>query len=119
VKVIKNELICCFDVDDTLLMWEHKNKETAGVYFKDPHDGAMHLLVPHKKHIKLLKDLKSRGYTIIVWSGGGYAWAKAVVETLKLEDYVDFCMSKVTKYVDDLQAEEVLGSRIYLKHEDE
>lgn len=119
MKVIKNEMIAAFDVDDTLVLWDHPDKEVKGKHFKDPHDGMLHLLVPHRKHIKLLKDFKSRGYTVIVWSGGGHEWAKTVIDTLGLEDHVDFCMTKVTKFIDDLQAQEVLGSRIYLKHEDE
>lgn len=117
MKVIKNEMIATFDVDDTIVMWNHWDKENQGQHFIDPHDGTKHLLVPHYKHIKLLKDLKSRGYTVIVWSGGGYKWAETVVKTLDLEEYVDFVMTKVSKYIDDLQAVDVLGSRIYLKEE--
>lgn len=119
MKVIKNEWIAAFDVDDSLVMWEHKDKLTKGIKFIDPHDGTIHLLVPHKKHIKLLKDFKARGYTIVLWSGGGFSWAETVAKTLEIEDYVDFVMTKFTKFIDDLPAEEVLGSRIYLKHEDE
>lgn len=119
MKVIRNETVATFDIDDTLVLWNHFDKENKGQHFIDPHDGTKHLLVPHWRHIKLLKDFKSRGYTVIVWSGGGYEWAETVVKTLGLEKYVDICMTKVSKFIDDLQAEEVLGSRIYLKHEDE
>lgn len=117
MKVIDNEMVAAFDIDDTLLMWFHPDAQTRGQHFKDPHDDTEHLLVPHEKHIKLLKDFKARGYTIIVWSGGGYAWAETVVKTLGLEDHVDIVMTKIMKYVDDLEAHEILGSRIYLKHE--
>lgn len=115
LKVIKNETIVMYDVDDTLVLWHHPNKDTRGITFVDPHDQTHHCLVPHDKHIKLLKDFKARGYTIFVWSGGGFDWAETVVKTLGLEDYVDFCMTKPTKWVDDLSADEVLGSKIYLK----
>lgn len=117
MKVIKNEMVTFWDCDDTLVMWSHWNKEHDGQHFIDPHDGTKHLLVPHKKHIKLLKDFDARGYTIIVWSGGGYEWAETVVRTLGIEEYVDLVMTKPCKYIDDLQAVEVLGSRIYLKDE--
>lgn len=112
-------MICFWDVDDTLVLWEHKDKLTKGLDFIDPHDKSVHMLVPHKKHIKLLKDFKARGYTNIVWSGGGNSWAETVIKTLKLQKYVDIVMTKPMKFVDDLSANEVLGSRIYLKHEDE
>ncbi len=116
MKIIKNETIAAFDVDETLVLWFHDTRYLEGKDFIDPHDGTTHRLVPHSKHIKLLKDFKARGYTIIVWSGGGFQWAETVVKTLGLEDYVDICMSKLTKLIDDLQPHEIFGSRIYLDH---
>ena len=62
----------------------------------------------------MLKDRKARGATIHVWSANGYQWALAVVRALELEAYVDFVQSKPTMYVDDLQASEILGERLYL-----
>ncbi len=61
-----------------------------------------------------LMDHHSRGFTNIVWSAGGYAWAHEVVYALGLQDYVTLIMAKPLKYVDDLQAPEILVSRIYL-----
>lgn len=116
MKVIDNEMVSFFDVDDTLVMWGRPGDPNA-IPFIDPHDGSTHCLVPHTRHIKLLTDFKARGYEIIVWSGGGKDWAKTVVETLGIQDSVDYVMTKPMKYIDDLQAHEVLGSRIYLKEE--
>lgn len=116
MKVVENEWLSMWDVDDTLCLWG-KPQDPRAIEFIDPHDKQIHLLVPHERHIKLLKDFKARGYTIIVWSGGGYEWAETVVKTLGLEDYVDFAMTKPMKYIDDLPAVEILGSRIYLEYE--
>ena len=117
MKVLESELLAFFDVDDTLVLWGME-QDPRVVPFVDPHDQNEHLLVPHERHIKLLRDFKDRGYMIIVWSGGGYQWAETVVKTLGITDFVDFVMTKPTKYIDDLCADEILGSRIYLKLEE-
>lgn len=112
--IIDKEMPVMIDVDETLIMDFHDEKETKGIFIPDV-DGSMALRVPHKKHIKLLKDFKRRGYTIVIWSGNGWEWAASVVKALDLEKHVDLVMSKPVKYVDDLQAVEILGPRIYLK----
>lgn len=113
---LDNEFVVAFDVDDTLVMWEkQETKSQNAVTFLDPYDGSKHLLVPHQGHISLMKKYKGRGMCIIVWSAGGTQWAKSVINTLGLQDYVDIILTKPSKYVDDLQASEILGNRVYLK----
>lgn len=90
-------------------------EESECIYVTDPYvTGNSIRLRPNHKHIKLLKDHKARGYGVIVWSAGGSAWARAAVEALELESYVDVILAKPAKFVDDLQATEILGTRIYL-----
>jgi hypothetical protein len=114
MKTIKNEMNVYFDCDDTLVMWGETKQREKCIIITDPYDGAQHYLLPHAGHIKVLKDRKARGATIHVWSASGYMWAEAVVRALKLEKYVDFVLSKPVMYVDDLQAHEILGERLYL-----
>lgn len=110
---LKNELSVHFDCDDTLVMWYPK---IVDVYVSDPYDETnTYGLAKHEKHIKLLKDYKNRGYQVVVWSAGGSKWAKAVVDALELQEYVDVIMVKPVKYVDDLPASEILGTRVYIK----
>ena len=118
-KMIDNEMVVFFDVDDTLLMWENHNHWIDKPGKKEivcPYSNATSFLIPHKDHIDLLIKYKARGYVVIVWSAGGCRWAQAAVDVLHLNDYVDFTMSKPLKYVDDLPAKEILGERVYIPY---
>jgi len=107
------EMSVGFDIDDTLLMAD--NSEPHDVSFADPHDpGKIITGRIHKRHIKLLKDYKARGFYIVIWSGNGKKYADAVVKALKIKKYVDHTMAKFSKFVDDLPAEKILVNRVYL-----
>lgn len=99
--VLDNENIVCFDVDDTLVMWNIPiGREHEAIIFDN--FGYSERLLPHYKHIELLKQFKVRGQYVVVWSQGGYKWASEVVKKLGLEDYVDCVMPKPKWIVDDL-----------------
>lgn len=120
MKVAKSEHTICFDVDDTLIMWDenHTQPFEGCVAVVCPYDGNTSYHRPHKRHIGFLKKQHAKGYTVVVWSAGGSEWAKAVTLALGLEEFVDFVMAKPQKYVDDLpNASDVLGVRIYLSEE--
>ena len=115
--VVKSELIVMVDVDDTLLKWQGDFSKPAKDRIKliDPYDKSHVYLLPHKKHVKLLKDYKARHFKVIVWSGAGWKWAQEAIKKLKLTKYVDVILSKPAKYMDDLHAPDILGSRVYLE----
>lgn len=119
---LKTQHMVYIDVDDTLVMWNKNEsfpRDTEGVVeFSDPYrEGISLYLKPHRKHLELMHTWKKRGYGIVVWSAGGAPWAKEVVETLKLEHLVDVILTKPEKYVDDLQANAILGTRVYITQE--
>lgn len=118
MNVVDNEVIVCFDVDDTLVMWGHNPCGSEVIPFINPYDKSITYLKPHLRHIDLLKQYKGRGFFVRVWSAGGVQWALSVVKTLGLEDFVDSVETKPAKYIDDLQANEVLGARVYIKDEE-
>lgn len=126
MQVFKTDQVVTVDVDDTLVMWPqtinrfpydqtHTAPYEGSVAFPDPYDGSTNYLMPHQKHIDLIKKFKGRGYLIIVWSAGGNLWAESVVKTLGLESFVDIVLSKPSKYVDDLNCEKWMGQRVYIK----
>lgn len=113
--VLKESTVFC-DVDDTLVMWGKIKRGEKAIAVTCPHGGHQEYLRPHKGHIKILKDRKARGSFIVVWSAGGFAWANAVVKALGLENHVDLIMTKPHCYIDDKEAKDIMGERIYLPY---
>lgn len=113
MKVVKNEMTFFVDIDETLVCWS-TTKVAHSIAIKDPNDDVNNYVVPHLPHIKILKNKKTRGAHVVVWSAGGYAWAEAVVTALGLQEYVDQIMTKPSAYMDDKVATEFMGERIYL-----
>lgn len=119
-----SETIVCCDVDDTLVMWDTGRSEPheGAIAFHDPYDGSTNYLKPHYMHVELLKKYKGRGFYIRVWSAAGCQWARSVVETLGLTDFVDSVETKPIKYIDDItddnRISRVLGSRVYIPYEE-
>lgn len=117
MKLVNSDMIVMFDVDDTILMWNNVDYRWPGedkVELQDPYDKSIVYLKPHNQNINLMKKYKTQGYTVIVWSAGGYLWAEEAVNKLKINNLVDLVMSKPLKYVDDLKASEILGTRVYI-----
>ncbi len=112
MKVIRNEYITFWDIDDTLVM--HENYHIDNVFVKDPIDNREIKLRKNLPMIRLMKEEKARGSTIIVWSRGGFQWAENVIKALKLEEYVTLILSKPLAYFDDKPVEEWLKYRVYL-----
>ena len=99
--VTRNDNVVCFDVDDTLVMWSWESRfNEQSIVFDN--FGYETRLLPHQKHIDLMKQFKARGHYVIVWSQGGYEWAASVVKTLQLESYVDEVKTKPKWVIDDL-----------------
>lgn len=108
-----------FDCDDTLVMWDlgkYPDREDLKLEFNCY--GVSYYLLPHIEHIERLKKHKSNGNIVVVWSASGSAWAKQVVDVLKLNQYVDIVISKPTWYYDDLKQTEFLPDtdRVYIEY---
>lgn len=108
---IDNEHIVAFDVDQTLFM--HNKGYGFGII--NPYSGSFVEGYLNQEHFELLKQYKARGLFIIVWSKAGVLWAESVIKKYKLEPYVDLVVTKFDRYVDDLEAKDVLGERVYIK----
>ncbi|MEZ0209238.1 MAG: hypothetical protein ACAH17_03635 [Candidatus Paceibacterota bacterium] len=110
------------DVDGTLVrdLKADDNDKYSGVVLKGveiPHPlrgNELVYKVPMHNNIQLLKDMSTRGRTIVVWSAAGWQWAQAVVHALNLENFVNYAGEKGIAYMDDLDCSEFMGQRIFL-----
>lgn len=118
MKVIKENNITSFDVDNTLIMWHSNVNEKVPGSIEFLYGGEKVYLTPHKNHIRFLKQCSIRGDFIEVWSKNGYQWAETVVKKLNLEKYVDLARSKPSRHVDDkTEIEAIAGARIYMRND--
>jgi hypothetical protein len=98
-------------------MWDWKSFDPEGknlISIHNPEANCSELVMPHERHIQLIRQFKARGHTIVVWSQGGWSWAESVVKTLGIENLVDIVMDKPNWYIDDLPAEAFMRLPIYL-----
>jgi len=105
-----------FDVDDTLIMWDHKISDNFRlIKVEDPNmPGHMMTFLPHLSHINLLKRNYNQGRIVIVWSAAGSKWASTIVKALKIEEFVTLILEKPKMYCDDTPIEHWAPQRIYL-----
>lgn len=111
-----------FDVDDTLIKYCPRPDEKLitidyGYLVESKTYATSIQVAEHKRHTELLKSLKMQGKTIVVWSAASGAWAKAVGDVLGLTPFVDVYLDKPGYYVDDLNARDWIGERVWLKDE--
>lgn len=117
MKVIRATRSVFFDVDDTLVIWDWKAVNPSGVgliSIVNPDGACSELVLPHLRHIELMRRFKARGHTVVVWSQGGHEWAESVCKTLGIENLVDLVMDKPNWYVDDLHATAWMKAPIFL-----
>jgi hypothetical protein len=117
MKVIKSSRIVMFDVDETLVIWDWRAIDPEGknlISISNPAGACQELVMPHDRHITLMRQFKARGHTVVVWSQGGWAWSESVVKALGIEELVDLIIDKPSWYVDDLPSEVFMKSPIYL-----
>lgn len=102
--IIPGDNILYSDVDDTLAMWQSHATYT-----------------PHREHLEIINRFSKRGLPIVVWSAGGYKWARQIVDEYKLNRKVSAIMAKPQWFMDDLRAEEFMPevNRIYKKERPE
>lgn len=113
---IKGQTAVYIDIDQTLMRWlpEQHEIDSHGIEYYDD-NGMLHHYVPHKKHIAQLKEHKSRGTTVVLWSAAGSEWAAKAARILGIESWVDVCLSKPNWVFDDLPIEDFMPKSRWLK----
>jgi len=126
MQTVKSNKILYCDVDGTLLMYNGNDGSFSAIdkqsiaikcpFTENRDDHAVakyYYLRPNHNTIQYLKDYKAMGYTIVVWSAASWVWAEAAVKALKLEDIVDYVMSKPDVVIDDLEPNEWIREQIW------
>lgn len=111
-QTIKSDRIVMVDVDDTLVLW-NLSAYPGAIRKTIEHVNGWVQVIPHHKNINTLIKFYKLGYTIVVWSGSGHAWAEAVVRALELGQYVTQIISKPLYYFDDKPCQEWMGARVW------
>lgn len=122
MKIIDKENLRMWDIDDTLVMHNPYGPSTAekfrafgAIAVVDPLNVNNKIIVyKNEPMIRLMQEEYARGSTNIVWSRGGYEWAKNVIEALGLTELVHTVMSKPLVYMDDKPVEEWMKDRVYI-----
>lgn len=104
------------DVDETLVFLGYHTDPNA-IKMRDGFNGSPgDYRVPNLAAINYLKEMKDKGYSVVVWSRGGADWAEAVIKALKIEDYVDVVMDKIAIHMDDVKSPyDKLGMWCYMQ----
>lgn len=117
MTVNDNENIAPFDVDGTLIL-SPSITDPPGSSYVDIFYPATEKYVRQRVNramVNILKEEKSRGAYVLVWSRCGKEWAKNTIKALDLEGYVDHIMAKPRAYFDDLPVEQWLKDRVFIE----
>jgi len=119
MKVIESDKVVFFDVDDTFIHWgSGKDTNFKGrLFYIERGNAGTYYFKSIDANIEAMRVHKSRGHTIVVWSAGGWEWARDVVRMLELENIVDVVMSKPAWVYDDLPAAEYMPNSKFAKDE--
>lgn len=113
--IVEKSQTVWFDVDDSLIMWNWPEKDIEQVIKLEPwKDGTIIELVVNTAMVEQLKKHSVRGHPVVVWSAGGWEWAKTVVEALNIEKYVTLVIEKPTWIYDDKPAEHFMPKAQWL-----
>ncbi len=113
MKVVEENKIWQFDVDDTLITWDISAYPLRNIFTMKGPKGHDVDLIQNEKNINLLEKLSKVGWYIRVHSGSGWQWAKAVIEALELTEFVDEVTSKPLGNTDDRPPGDGLAYNVY------
>lgn len=113
---IKSEQLRPFDVDCNLIFPLNDFDSGPVAYVDDPisKDGSQIKVRINKNMVRLMEEEYARGAYIIVWSRGGWEWARNVVKALGLGHMVSLVLSKPLVYFDDTPVEQWMKDRVFI-----
>lgn len=109
--IVESDKTVFCDVDDTLIAWHPSLAEEDVVILEDG-SGQKRAFKVLRKNVEALKLHNARGHYVVVWSHGGWEWARRAVDLLGLEPYVDLVIAKPAWAIDDLPASEIIPTSV-------
>ena len=104
--VLNNDKTIYCDIDDSLIAFGVINPETPdSSILSISCNGTTESYEVLWDNVQALKEFKQRGFGVVLWTQSPIAWAVAVAQALKLEDYIDVVACKPNWIIDDLQPE--------------
>lgn len=117
MKALENESIYGCDVDGTLISLRRFERNTPGtIEIINPYLNESRFVKVHKAHVELVQEMLGRGRVILVWSGSGVQWVKAVLNALNIVHDNILPMTKPQGYIDDLPCDRWLNNRIFIPY---
>ena len=115
--ILNNDKTIYCDIDDSLIAFGVINPETPdSSIISISCNGTTENYEVLWDNVQALKEFKQRGFGVVLWTQSPIAWAIAVAEALKLENYIDVVACKPMFLIDDLPASEFMPkSRLYNK----
>lgn len=120
MNIVNKDVTVCFDIDKTLIFWKPENSDVHPSEIQVDYYGEAVFVVPHLEHIQLLKANIARNRNVIVWSGNGFEWVQNVLNAFVENNLISktdgiIVMTKPSMYVDDLECQEWMGNKVYIK----
>ena len=115
MRVIANDRTIPFDVDGTLIIHTKDMPFDDMLKVVDPVDpGSFVYVQVNHAMVRLLKEEIHKRSNVVVWSKGGYEWARNVLEALGITDRCITDMAKPVAYCDDLPVTDWMTDRIFI-----
>lgn len=117
MNTIDIESIYGCDVDGTLISLRRYKEGTPGtIMIMNPYLNEPRYVKVHEAHVELVREMLGRGRVVLVWSGSGVKWVRAVLDALNLNHKNLFSLTKPVGYIDDLPCERWLNNRIFIPY---
>lgn len=114
MRIINNENVRPFDVDGTLIL-PFEGDDSSKLLVEDPVFPTKFIKYRrHDPNIRLLREELQRGSLVVVWSRGGWEWARNVMQALGINHKNLLIMSKPIVYFDDMDVQDWMKDRVYL-----
>lgn len=115
MHIIASEQLIPVDLDGTLIYWTKIKRGQRVLQFTCPYTKAQYTVGINEPNLAIVRERLARGATILAWSASGYKKVVAVLKALNIDHPNLYVSSKPSIYLDDIDAHEWMGKRVFLE----